>query len=222
MTPKKNAPATHRGSQSAAAAQIVATTQQQTLPSHQALTTSGVHSMTDTLHHGLPRGFSALGILRYTAHKPRGPVTQKHQIRSGCTSTDKRGFVTPKFLGLVHLHVPAQRLRGVVGATRKDVRTASDVFLTATLHLLHSKMQAVVSSLIPEGTKTMSTITQQATCAAAPTSTTGTLATTQISTVLAAFNAANLASSYIERGNFAAARRKLVLALASVNQLTEG
>ena len=37
--------------------------------------------------------------------------------------------------------------------------------------------------------------------------------------VLGAFNAANLASGYIERGNFAAARRKLVLALAAVNEL---
>ncbi len=68
----------------------------------------------------------------------------------------------------------------------------------------------------------MTAIKQQATCAASSVPNTGTLATTQISTVLAAFNAANLASSYIERGNFAAARRKLVLALASVNQLTEG
>lgn len=68
----------------------------------------------------------------------------------------------------------------------------------------------------------MTAITQQASCAAASSPTTGTLATTQISTVLAAFNAANMASSYIERGNFAAARRKLVLALASVNQLAEG
>lgn len=68
----------------------------------------------------------------------------------------------------------------------------------------------------------MAAHSQQANCAAASSPTTGTFATTQISTVLAAFNAANMASSYIERGNFAAARRKLVLALASVNQLTEG
>lgn len=166
--------------------------------------------------------FTSNEVPCYIDGKPRGPVTQKHQIRSGCTSTEKRGFVTPKFQGLVRLYASVQRLRGVVGATRKDVRTASDVFLTATLHHLHSKMQAVVSSLIPEGTKTMSAITQQASCAAASQPIKGTFATTQISTVLAAFNAANLASSYIERGNFAAARRKLVLALASVNQLTEG
>lgn len=43
-----------------------------------------------------------------------------------------------------------------------------------------------------------------------------------LQSVLAAFNAANLASSYIERGNFTAARRKLAQALASINQLVEG
>lgn len=157
----------------------------------------------------------------YIEPKPRGPVLQKHPSTAVATSTVKRGFVTPKFLGLVHLRAPAQWLRGVVGATRKDVRTAVDVFLTTTLHPMRSKTQTV-ASLSPTGAKTMTAITQQASCAAVSSPTTGTLATTQISTVLAAFNAANMASSYIERGNFAAARRKLVLALASVNQLTEG
>ena len=41
----------------------------------------------------------------------------------------------------------------------------------------------------------------------------------RLQSVLGAFNATNLASSYIERGNFAAARRKLVLALQAINQL---
>lgn len=44
----------------------------------------------------------------------------------------------------------------------------------------------------------------------------------RLSTVLGAFNASNLASSYIERGNFTAARRKLVQALNAVNQLQSG
>ena len=57
----------------------------------------------------------------------------------------------------------------------------------------------------------------------APTpSTPDTIPTTNLTAVLAAFNAANLASSYIERGNFAAARRKLVQALASIGQLQAG
>ncbi|MGB3070396.1 MAG: hypothetical protein WBC18_17710 [Ottowia sp.] len=46
-----------------------------------------------------------------------------------------------------------------------------------------------------------------------------TIPTDRLAAVLAAFNAANLASSYIERGNFTAARHKLVQALESVNQL---
>lgn len=52
-----------------------------------------------------------------------------------------------------------------------------------------------------------------------PAPTPDTIPTTNLTAVLAAFNAANLASSYIERGNFAAARRKLVQALASIGQL---
>lgn len=157
--------------------------------------------------------------LCYIHSKPRGPVTQKHQIRSGCTSTDKRGFVTPKFLGLVRLYAPAQWLRGVVGATRKDVRTASDVFLTTTLHQMHSKMQTVVSSLIPEGTKTMTAITQQASRATTAT-TTGNLDPIQLHA--AAHNALNMAVFYLRQpqANTAAARRKAVQALAALRGLS--
>ena len=50
----------------------------------------------------------------------------------------------------------------------------------------------------------------------------GDLPPLRLSTVLGAFNASNLASSYIERGNFTAARRKLVQALNAVNQLQSG
>lgn len=157
----------------------------------------------------------------YICLKPRGPVRRNTTSTAFATPNDTRGFVMPKFWWQVRLHASSQWLRGMVGATRKDVRTAVDVFLTTMLHPLCVETKRVVF-LNPTGTKTMSAITPQATCAAASQPSTGTLATTQISTVLAAFNAANLASSYIERGNFAAARRKLVLALASVNQLTEG
>jgi Tfp pilus assembly protein PilF len=44
--------------------------------------------------------------------------------------------------------------------------------------------------------------------------------TESLSHVLGAHNACNLASCYLERGNLAAARRKLVQALASVNQVS--
>lgn len=48
----------------------------------------------------------------------------------------------------------------------------------------------------------------------------GTISTAHLQSVLAAFNACNLAGIYLERGNIAAARRKLVQALASVNQVS--
>ena len=50
----------------------------------------------------------------------------------------------------------------------------------------------------------------------------GTIPVVCLPPVLAAFSATNLASGYLERGNIPAARRKLVQALASVNQATPG
>ena len=42
--------------------------------------------------------------LVYTAAKPRGPVTQKHQSVEVAAPTYKRGFVMLKFPGAVRLH----------------------------------------------------------------------------------------------------------------------
>jgi hypothetical protein len=50
----------------------------------------------------------------------------------------------------------------------------------------------------------------------------GTISTAHLQPILAAFNACNLASCYLERGNITAARRKLVQALASVNEVRPG
>lgn len=66
------------------------------------------------------------------------------------------------------------------------------------------------------------TIQQAGHAAASSFATVGRAPLAHASTVLAAFNAANIASSYIERGNFIAARRKLTQALASINQLAQG
>lgn len=66
------------------------------------------------------------------------------------------------------------------------------------------------------------TIQQTSYTTASSPATVGSAPLAQASTVLAAFNAVNIASSYIERGNFAAARRKLTQALTSINQLAEG
>ena len=83
----------------------------------------------------------------YIAPKPKGSVLKNTKSEAVAAPTDKRGFVMPKFLGLVRLFALACDLRGVVGVIRKDARTASDVFLTTTLHPMRSKTQMVVSCL---------------------------------------------------------------------------
>lgn len=85
--------------------------------------------------------------VRYTSPVPKGMVTQKHQSLEVAAPTYKRGFVMPKLSGPVRLHASVQWLRGVVGHIRKDCRTATDVFLTTTLHPMRSKTQTVVSCL---------------------------------------------------------------------------
>ena len=66
----------------------------------------------------------------------------------------------------------------------------------------------------------MTAITPAQICASSPQANTATIPADRLHAVLGAYNAANLASSYIERGNFSAARRKLTLALSAINQLT--
>ena len=65
----------------------------------------------------------------------------------------------------------------------------------------------------------MTAINQASSIAAQTSSKSDSIPASQLQVILGAFNAANLASSYIERGNFAAARRKLTLALAAINQI---
>lgn len=152
----------------------------------------------------------------YISRKPRGPVLQNTLSEAVATSTVKRGFVSSKFWGLVRLC----RALMVTGEMGLSVRTPARL-RTCFEHLVHLmcfKTQTV-GSLIPEGTQTMTAITQQASRAATSSPTTGTIPAAHITDVLAAFNAANMAASYIERGSFAAARRKLTQALASINQI---
>ncbi|WP_313302937.1 hypothetical protein [Diaphorobacter sp.] len=152
----------------------------------------------------------------YNDGKPRGPVTQKHQSEAFATPIVKRGFVMSKISGNSGLSRFCLTVWGMVGTIRKDVRTASDVFLTTMLHPLHSKMQTV-ALVTPEGAKTMTVITQRNT---APTpSSQDAIPASNLHAVLAAFNAANMAASYVERGNFTAARRKLTQALSAINTL---
>lgn len=149
----------------------------------------------------------------YTVPKPKGPVCDDIKTSSGSSPHRKAGLCHAYFLGLVRLHRPIM----VSGGMGLPVRMAARLLACHQhpVHLLRVMTQTVVFLGSPAGI-TM-TATQGRTAPAQ--STPDTIPTTNLTAVLAAFNAANLASSYIERGNFTAARRKLVQALASVNQL---
>ena len=149
--------------------------------------------------------------------KPRGPVRKNTTSTAFATPNDKRGFVMPKFLGPVRLRASVQWLRGMVGATRKGVRTAVDVFLTTMLHPLRLRTQTVVL-LNPTGTKTMTAITTANSATTTPAQ--GTSDPIQLHA--AAHNALNMAVFYLRQpqANTAAARRKAVQALAALRGLS--
>lgn len=157
------------------------------------------------------------GTLCYIHSKPRGSVRKNTTSTAFATPNEKRGFVMPKFLGLVRPRASVQWLRGMVGATRKGVRTAVDVFLTTMLHPLRVRTQTV-AFLSPTGAKTMTANTMATSATTAPT--TGNLDPIQLHA--AAHNALNMAVFYLRQpqANTAAARRKAVQALAALRGLS--
>ncbi len=155
-------------------------------------------------------------ILGYTASKPKGPVLENTTSEAVAAPTDSGVLSRPNFRELVRQHPHGF---GRDGLTRKDGRTASDVFST-------SRPPAALENA-NGGFPCHSRRSQDHDCThgaqiRAQPRQPGHHPHHQPTAVLAAFNACNLASCYIERGNFAAARRKLAQALASVNQLAEG
>lgn len=152
--------------------------------------------------------------------KPKGPVRKNTTSEAVATPTDKRGFVMPKFLGLVRLFAPACGLRGVVGAIRKDARTASDVFLTTMLHQLRVRTH-LVATLNPEGAKTM-TASTPASRRATPQNRHDVGIADPIQLHADAHNALNMAVFYLRQpqANAVAARRKAIQALAALRGLS--
>ncbi len=151
----------------------------------------------------------------YIGGKPKGPVTQKHLRFSVINPQRQAGFCHAQILGDCSIAI-AIWLRGMVGAIRKDARTAEPVFLTAMLHQLHSKMHPVVSRT-RSGIQTMTATT---TAHSASTPTTGTSDPIQLHAQ--AHNALNMACYYLRQpqANTAAARRKAVQALAALRGLS--
>ena len=160
-----------------------------------------------------PSGWSR-GTIRL---KPKGPVRKNTFSEAVAAPTEKRGFVTPNFWGLCAC--TALRFWSVVGVIRKDARTASDVFLTTTLHPMRVRTQTV-ALVTPEGAKTM-TATTTASRSAAPAflPTTPTTSEAQAFALLQAASDATMAKLYLGKGNIPAARRKAVQLLKALQAL---
>ena len=154
--------------------------------------------------------------LVYTAAKPRGPVTQKHQSVEVAAPTYKRGFVMLKFPGAVRLHC-SPMVTGRGGAYPQGLPHGYGRVFDH-----HAPPYALKNAnggfLSPVGTKTMTHVTQGRTTPTPATSATH-HHTTEERRAFAALEAANcaaLARWYSARGNVKAARRKAVQLLAAL------
>ena len=82
--------------------------------------------------------FTGVALTRCTSHASHGTITpapvnpalvfSDTKSEAVATPTDKRGFVTFKSLAGAGVSSPGHQGYGRDGATRKDARTASDVF----------------------------------------------------------------------------------------------
>ena len=107
----------------------------------------------------------------YIAGKPRGPVLETTKKPEVATPTVKRGFVMPKFLGLVRPRAQSLMVTGGMGiSARTATRLVS--WFQHPVHLLRLKPQKV-ATLIQPGIQTM-TVISQASRRAAPSPTAGT------------------------------------------------
>ena len=163
---------------------------------------------------------------RGTIHtRPKGPVRSNTFSEAVAIPTEKRDFVSSKFLGLVRLHWPRMVLGGMGLPARMAARLR-----TCLKHPAHpTRVQTQTVALVPpEGAKTM-TASPVASRSAAPTitPTTGNTHTHLDSTsedarafaLLQASSDATMAKLYLARGNVPAARRKAVQLLKALQLL---
>ena len=151
---------------------------------------------------------SAAPAVVHNAPVPKGMVLQNTFDSAVATPTVKRGFVMPKFWGLVRLRHP-HLVSGGMGVSAKTAARLNPCF-EHPAHLLRFKTQTVALES-HSGAKTM-TKPQGTTTPAAH-------HTTEERRAFAALEAANcaaLARWYSARGNVKAARRKAVQLLAAL------
>ena len=142
--------------------------------------------------------------------KAKAPVLQNTFGQAVATPTDKRGFVIPKFWGLVRLHL-SQAVYGRGGGYPQGRPHGLSRVFNHHAHPLRVKTHRVVLKS-RQGATTMSA-SPMASRRAAPTPTTS---EQQAFAVLQATSDATMAKLYLSRGNIPAARRKAVQLLKAL------
>ena len=155
---------------------------------------------------------------RYNGRKPRGPVCRNTSSTAFAAPIEKRGFVMPKFWGVVRQRVPFPTVTGEMGLS---ARTSARL-LTCYEHLVHLMpvVRLPVVLLSPTGAKTMSAPVTAGRRAAPKSPASGTSA---IQLHADAHNALAMAAYYLRQPqvNVPAARRKAVQALAALRGLSD-
>ena len=154
--------------------------------------------------------------LVYTAPVLKSMVLENTKPVEVAAPTFKRGFVLPKFWGLVRLRHPFMVSGGMGLPARMAARLQA--CFQHPVHPLRLKTQTVAFFGSPVGIQTMTHVTQGRTAPVLATSATP-HHTTEERRALAALEAANcaaLARWYSARGNVKAARRKAVQLLAAL------
>ncbi len=161
--------------------------------------------------------------------KPKGPVFETTKPVAVLTSTEKRGFVTSKFLGLMRFAASSLMVTGGMSLSARQA-TCLQAWFQHPVHLMRLKPLTVGCFDSPVGIQSMTAVTQQASRRAAstsfnglksePASITGTLDPIQLHAD--AHNALNMAVFYLRQpeANTAAARRKAIQALAALRGLS--
>ena len=145
--------------------------------------------------------------------KPKGPALQNVFEPAVATPTDKRGFVTPKFSGLVRLHRSCM-VYGHGGGYPQGRPHGWFRVLNHHAHPLRVKTQRVVLKSQPGATMPHPTTSANVRITTPATGTATNEA--QAFALLQATSDATMAAFYVRKGNIPAARRKAVQLLKAL------
>ena len=160
--------------------------------------------------------FTSSSLSCYIGAKLKGPVFETTIPVAVLTSTEKRGFVTSKILGLVRLAASSLMVTGGMSLSAR-LATCLQAWFQHPVHLMRLKPLTVGYFDSPVGIQSMTAINTASRCAVTPT--TGTPDPIQLHAD--ARNALSMAIFYLRQpqANVPGARRKAIQALSALRGL---